>query len=101
MHVGHQQHCGLPAAGTVRAVLGELQRPEIEDVEGGTQVALNMQGLPESGVEHINHIHAGGTCADDRAGRTAPVTIPLNNIVAEEAGTGSATTKIKDGQRIR
>ncbi len=68
----------------------------LEDVEGGTQVALNMQGLPEPGVEHINHIHAGGTCADDRAGRTAPVTIPLKTIVAEEGGTGSATTTIED-----
>jgi LPXTG-motif cell wall-anchored protein len=68
----------------------------IEDVEGGAQVALNMQGLPESGVEHINHIHAGGTCADDRAGRTAPVTIPLKTIVAKEDGTGSATTTIED-----
>ncbi len=68
----------------------------IEDVEGGAQVALNMQGLPESGVEHINHIHAGGTCADDRAGNTAPVTIPLNTIVAEDDGTGSATTTIED-----
>ena len=68
----------------------------MEDVEGGTQVALDMQGLPESGVEHINHIHAGGTCADDRAGRTAPVTIPLKNIVAKEDGTGSATTTIED-----
>ena len=68
----------------------------LEDVEGGVQVALDMQGLPEPGVEHINHIHAGGTCADDRAGRTAPVTIPLKTIVAEEGGTGSATTTIED-----
>ncbi len=68
----------------------------LEDVEGGTQVTLTMQGLPEPGVEHINHIHAGGTCADDRAGRTAPVTIPLETIVAEEGGTGSATTTIED-----
>ena len=68
----------------------------LEDVEGGVQVGLDMQGLPEPGVEHINHIHAGGTCADDRAGRTAPVTIPLKTIVAEEGGTGSATTTIED-----
>ena len=68
----------------------------LEDVEGGVRVALEMQGLPEAGVEHINHIHAGGTCADDRAGRTAPVTIPLNPVVAQEDGTGSATTTIED-----
>lgn len=68
----------------------------LTDVEGGVQVELNMSGLPEAGVEHINHIHAGGTCADDRAGNTAPVTIPLNTIVAEDNGTGSATTTIED-----
>jgi Cu/Zn superoxide dismutase len=65
-------------------------------VEGGVRVTLNMRGLPEADVEHINHIHGGGTCADDRAGRTAPVTIPLNPVVAREDGTGSATTTIKD-----
>ena len=68
----------------------------LEDVEGGVKVTLNMRNLPEPGVKHINHIHAGGTCADDRAGRTAPVTIPLNEVVAQEDGTGSATTTIKD-----
>ena len=68
----------------------------LEDVEGGVQVTLEMRGLPEAGVKHINHIHAGGTCADDRAGRTAPVTIPLKTIVAQEDGTGSATTTIED-----
>jgi Cu/Zn superoxide dismutase len=68
----------------------------LKGVEGGVQVTLNMQGLPEAGVEHINHIHAGGTCADDRAGRTAPVTIPLKTIVAQEDGTGSATTTLQD-----
>ncbi len=65
-------------------------------VEGGVEVNLNMSGLPEPGIEHINHIHAGGTCADDRAGRTAPVTIPLKTVVANDDGTGSATTTIED-----
>jgi hypothetical protein len=68
----------------------------LEDVEGGVEVTLEMRGLPEPGVKHINHIHAGGTCADDRAGRTAPVTIPLETIEAQEGGTGSATTTIED-----
>jgi Cu/Zn superoxide dismutase len=68
----------------------------LKDVEGGTEVTLEMRNLPEPGVEHINHIHAGGTCADDRAGRTAPVTIPLKTITARDDGTGSATTSIKD-----
>jgi Cu/Zn superoxide dismutase len=68
----------------------------LADVEGGVKVELTMKGLPEEGVKHINHIHGGGTCADDRAGRTAPVTIPLNSVVANADGTGSATTTIKD-----
>jgi len=68
----------------------------LEDVEGGVEVTLQMQNLPQAGIKHINHIHAGGTCADDRAGRTAPVTIPLKTITAQSDGTGSATTTIED-----
>src|SRR5829696_3643252 len=68
----------------------------LTDVEDGVKVELSMKGLPEEGVEHINHIHGGGTCAEDRKGRTAPVTIPLNTIVANADGTGSVTTTIKD-----
>ena len=68
----------------------------LTNVEGGVQVKLSMKGLPEAGVEHINHFHGGGTCADVQAGRMAPVTIPLNTIVAQEDGSGSATTTIKD-----
>ncbi len=68
----------------------------LNDVQGGVEVTLEMQNLPQAGIKHINHIHAGGTCADDRAGRTAPVTIPLKTITAEEDGTGSATTTIED-----
>src|ERR687894_2252817 len=56
----------------------------LEDVEGGVEVTLQMRNLPEAGIKHINHIHAGGTCAEDRAGRTAPVTIPLKTIMAEK-----------------
>jgi LPXTG-motif cell wall-anchored protein len=67
----------------------------LEDVEGGVKVTLEMRNLPEAGIKHINHIHAGGTCADDRAGRTAPVTIPLETITAQDDGTGSATTTIE------
>ena len=73
----------------------------LADVEGGVKVQLSMKGLPEAGVKHINHIHGGGTCADDRAGRTAPVTIPLNAVVAREDGTGSATTTIEGVTRGR
>jgi LPXTG-motif cell wall-anchored protein len=72
-----------------------------QDVEGGVEVTLEMQNLPEAGIKHINHIHAGGTCADDRAGRTAPVTIPLETITAQDDGTGSATTTIEDVSAAR
>jgi Cu/Zn superoxide dismutase len=68
----------------------------LKDVKSGVKVTLQMQNLPEAGIKHINHIHAGGTCADDRAGRTAPVTIPLETITAQDDGTGSATTTIED-----
>jgi hypothetical protein len=68
----------------------------LKGVARGVKVTLQMRNLPEPGVKHINHIHAGGTCADDRAGRTAPVTIPLKTITAQKDGTGSVTTIIKD-----
>ncbi len=77
----------------LRGVSGTATLTSVED---GVRVELNMKGLPQAGVEHINHFHGGGTCADVQAGRIAPVTIPLNHIVAQKDGTGSATTTIKD-----
>jgi hypothetical protein len=68
----------------------------ITDVGKGVEVELNMRGLPEAGIEHINHFHAGGSCTADRAGNVAPATIPLKTIVAKEDGTGSGTTTLED-----
>lgn len=68
----------------------------VANVKGGVRVELNMRGLPEAGVEHINHFHQGGTCTNDRAGNPAPATIPLKTIVANDDGTGSAVTTLKD-----
>ena len=68
----------------------------LTEVEGGVKVELNMRGLPEAGIEHINHFHAGGSCTADRAGNVAPATIPLKTIVAKEDGTGSGTTTLED-----
>ena len=68
----------------------------ITDVGGGVEVELNMRGLPEAGIEHINHFHSGGSCTADRAGNVAPATLPLKTIVAKEDGTGSATTTLED-----
>jgi len=68
----------------------------ITDVGEGVRVQLNMRGLPKGGIKHINHFHAGGSCAADRAGNVAPATIPLKTIVAKDDGTGSATTTLED-----
>src|SRR5215208_77968 len=68
----------------------------ITEVGGGVRVELNMRGLPKAGIKHINHFHAGGSCAADRAGNVAPATIPLKTIVAKGDGTGSATTTLED-----
>jgi hypothetical protein len=68
----------------------------ITDVGESLRVELNMRGLPEAGIEHINHFHAGGSCTADREGNVAPATIPLKTIVAKEDGTGSGTTTLED-----
>jgi len=75
---------------------GVSGRATLTNVEGGVQVKLEAKGLPEAGVEHINHFHGGGTCADVQGGNMAPVTIPLKPVVAQEDGTGSATTTLED-----
>lgn len=68
----------------------------LEDIDGGVEVTLYMRGLGKPGTEYVSHIHVGGTCADDLAGRTVPPKIPLKSIVGDEDRTGSATTTIKD-----
>ena len=68
----------------------------LTDNGDGVRVELSMRGLPEAGIEHINHFHAGGSCTADRAGDVAPATIPLETIVAKEDGTGSAATTLED-----
>ena len=93
---GAQEQQGAQVQLTQSRDSGVSGTATLEDVEGGVEVTLEMRNLPEAGIKHINHIHAGGTCADDRAGRTAPVTIPLEVITAQDDGTGSATTTIED-----
>ena len=68
----------------------------LKEVQNGLQVTLDMKGLPQAGIQHLNHFHTGGTCADDLAGNPAPPTIPLTTITAKEDGTGSATTTLSD-----
>jgi Cu/Zn superoxide dismutase len=93
---GAQEQQGMPIQLTQSRGSGVSGTATLKDVESSVEVTLEMQNLPEAGVKHINHIHAGGTCADDRAGDTAPVTIPLKTVVAQEDGTGSATTTLED-----
>lgn len=66
------------------------------DSQGGVEVGLSVRGLPEAGVKHINHVHGGATCADEKAGRGAPATIPLKTLVAKENGDGEAATSLED-----
>jgi Cu/Zn superoxide dismutase len=91
----HEAH-GMSVQLTPSRDSGVSGTATLEDVEDGVKVTLEMRNLPKAGIKHINHIHAGGTCADDRDGRTAPVTIPLKTIEAQKDGTGSATTTLKD-----
>ena len=84
LELAEQNNSGVSGTATLR------------EVNGGVEVALNMQGLPEAGVEHINHFHGGGSCADYEAREDIPVTIPLTTVVANPDGTGSATTTLSD-----
>jgi Cu/Zn superoxide dismutase len=68
----------------------------LRDVDGSVEVTLNMRGLPEAGVEHINHFHGGGSCAGYENGEDIPITIPLTTVTANQDGTGSATTTLPD-----
>lgn len=64
----------------------------LTEVGGQLQVQLNVQGLPEDGVEHIAHIHTDATCTDDRADQGGPVEFPLEDVVAQgNAGSSTAT----------
>jgi Cu/Zn superoxide dismutase len=93
-----QETAWAQEAENVRLQLSEVKNSgvsgtaDLRDVEDGVEVTLNMQGLPEEGVEHLNHFHGGGRCSDVEDGENVPITIPLDNIVANEDGTGSATT---------
>jgi Cu/Zn superoxide dismutase len=93
---GAQEDQTMKVARTQRRDSGVSGTATLEDVKGGVKVTLQVRNLPEPGIKHINHIHAGGTCDDDRDGRTAPVTIPLETIEAQKDGTGSATTTLED-----
>jgi Cu/Zn superoxide dismutase len=84
LELAEQNNSGVSGTATLR------------DADGGVEVTLNMQGLPEAGVEHINHFHGGGNCADYEAREDIPVTIPLTTVNANQDGTGSATTTLPE-----
>jgi hypothetical protein len=67
----------------------------LTETENGVEVKLNMRNLPDqTGTEHLAHIHEGGTCADERAGNSAPVRYPLSSVTTVQGGTGTSTTAI-------
>ena len=68
----------------------------LTDTAEGVEATLDLQGLPSgNGTEHLAHIHAGATCADDRAGNGAPVEFPFESVM-NEGGSGTSTTVIPD-----
>src|SRR5829696_9623542 len=67
-----------------------------EDTKDGVEVGLNVEGLPEGGVEHLAHIHEGASCQDDRNDQGGEIQIPLELIKAQDDGTGSSITTIED-----
>jgi Cu/Zn superoxide dismutase len=84
LELAEQNNSGVSGTATLR------------EADGGVEVTLNMRGLPEAGVEHINHFHGGGRCADYEAGEDIPITIPLTTVIANQDGTGSASTTLPD-----
>ncbi len=67
----------------------------LTDTDGGAEVILNVRNLTDQpGGEHIAHIHAGGTCIDDRMGSGVPVEYPLASLTTRADGTASSTTTI-------
>src|SRR5829696_4499536 len=67
-----------------------------EDTKDGVEARLNVEGLPERGVEHLAHIHEGASCQDDRNDQGGEIQIPLELIKAQDDGTGSSITTIED-----
>ena len=69
------------------------------DTKGGLRVELSMKNLgmnmEKPGTEHLAHIHQPGTCANDRAGKGAPVQYPLKPLYTNKSGNGTSTTVIK------
>lgn len=67
----------------------------LKDVEGGVEVRVNVVGL-EGREEYVHHIHEGATCEEDKVGEGGPVEFPLNEVVANDDGTATATSVVKD-----
>jgi hypothetical protein len=71
----------------------------LTETPGGLEVTLDIQNLigDEIGAEHPANIHEGGTCADERAGNSAPVRYPLTPVVTAQNGTGTSTSVLQGG----
>lgn len=64
------------------------------DTEYGARVKLDMKGFKTYLYSFPVRVHEGGTCADDGAGKGAPVEYVLSPVIAGEGGTGSNTNTI-------
>ena len=67
----------------------------LTETDGGVEVTVNVEGL-EAGREYVHHIHEGATCEEDKVDKGGPVEFPLEEAVANDDGTASATSLVKD-----
>jgi hypothetical protein len=68
----------------------------LKDMGADVEVTVNVEGLPQGGGEYVHHIHEGATCEGDKVDQGGPVEFPLNKVVADDDGTASATSIVKD-----
>ena len=69
----------------------------LTDTPSGTDVTINVRNLrSQPGVEHLAHIHEGGTCTNEREGNGAVVQYVLDTVTTGQGGNGSSTTAIPD-----
>ena len=86
---------GLTIALTPNGDSGVNGTAVLTDTTGGIEAILNVRNLyDQPDAEHPAHIHAGGTCAEDRVGNGAGVLYPLDPVVTGQNGDGSSTTEI-------
>lgn len=78
----------------------------LANVPYGVEIVLKVQNLPaQLDTEHLNtglladpeypaYVHEGGTCAEDRAGNSAPIKYTLYPIAVDEQGAALSMTRL-------